>query len=195
MKTNNLEEFKKNEEKIKELFTSLISEAKNLLEEDLKKKNAESEYAYYNKSVSDNNGVFNSNAKPKIVDTPMNIRYCINIRGELEPISYMNKLCEEIKKQSRIECNIHADPGILKINITFVNIIEKEEDEEEIKEEKKQENEDDKEEDFNNELEMEIKLYQAPEKYILRFKHKKGNRKKFIDNYQIISEVAIKLLK
>ena len=109
---------------------------KNLLEEDLKKKNAESEYAYYNKSISDNNGVFNSNAKPKIVDTPMNIRYCINIRGELEPISFMNKLYKEIKKESRIECNIHADPEILKINITFVNIIEKEEDEEEIKEEK-----------------------------------------------------------
>ena len=195
MKTNNLEEFKKNEEKIKELFTSLIPEAKNLLEEDLKKKNAESEYAYYNKSVSDNNGVFNSNVKPKIVDTPMNIRYCINIRGELEPISFMNKLYEEIKNESRIACNIHTDPEILKINITFENILEKEEDEEEIKEEKKQENEDDKEEDFNNELEMEIKLYQAPEKYILRFKHKKGNRKKFIDNYQIISEVAIKLLK
>ena len=102
---------------------------------------------------------------------------------------------KRLKKESRIECNIHADPEILKINITFVNIIEKEEDEEEIKEEKKQENEDDKEEDFNNELEMEIKLYQAPEKYILRFKHKKGNRKKFIYNYQIIFEVAIKLLK
>ena len=38
MKTNNLEEFKKNEEKIKELFTSLIPEAKNLLEEDLKRR-------------------------------------------------------------------------------------------------------------------------------------------------------------
>ena len=101
MKTNNLEEFKKNEEEIKELFTSLIPEAKNLLEEDLKKKNAESEYAYYNKSVSDNNRVFNSNAKPKIVDSPMNIRYCINIRGELEPISFMNKLYEEIKKESK----------------------------------------------------------------------------------------------
>ena len=67
----------------------------------------------------------------------MNIRYCINIRGELEPISFMNKLYEEIKKESRIECNIHADPGILKIKITFVNIIEKEEDEEEIKEGRK----------------------------------------------------------
>lgn len=108
MKTNNLEEFKKNEEEIKELFTSLIPEAKNLLEEDLKKKNAESEFAYYNKSVSDNNGVFNSNAKPKIVDTPMNIRYCMNIRGDLVPISYMNKLCEEIKNESRIACNIHV---------------------------------------------------------------------------------------
>jgi hypothetical protein len=54
MKENNIEEFKKNEEDIKELFTELIPLVKTSLEIELEKKDAESVDAYYNKSVSDN---------------------------------------------------------------------------------------------------------------------------------------------
>jgi len=195
MKKDNLEEFKKNEEKIKELFTELIPMVKRSLESELRKADANSVYAPYNRSISDNIGVFNPNAKPKIIDTPMNVKYCINIRGYLEPVSFMNKLCEMIKNEFEIECSIDTDPEILKMRINFEKSLEEENEEEDKEfEEEKKENEENNEEEDNTETEMEIKLYKDTEKYMLRFKEKKGNRKIFIDKYKIISDMAIKLL-
>ena len=168
---------------------------KRSLESELRKADANSVYAPYNRSISDNIGVFNPNAKPKIIDTPMNVKYCINIRGYLDPVLFMNKLCEMIKNEFEIECSIDTDPEILKMRINFEKSLEEKNEEEDKEfEEEKKENEENNEEEDNTETEMEIKLYKDTEKYMLRFKEKKGNRKIFIDKYKIISDMAIKLL-
>ena len=95
---------------------------KQSLETELNEADSKSMYASYNRSVSDNIGVFNPNAKPKIIDTPMNVKYCINIKGYLAPVSFMNKLYEMIKNEFEIECNINTEPEILKMIINFEKI-------------------------------------------------------------------------
>jgi serine/threonine protein kinase len=120
MKENNIEEFKKKEEEIRDLFTELVPLVQQSLAAELKNKDAESVYASYNRGISENIGIFNSDAKPKMIDTPMNIKYCINIKGNLDPVSFMNKLYAMIKSEFEIECSITADdPEILKMRVFF----------------------------------------------------------------------------
>ena len=52
----------------------------------------------------------------------MNVKYCINIKGYLAPVSFMNKLYEMIKNEFEIECNINTEPEILKMIINFEKI-------------------------------------------------------------------------
>ena len=170
MKKDNPDEFKKKEEEIKDMFKSVIDQVNDSLKLELDNGNIKSKEASYNKGVSDNKGIFNSNAKPKKVYAPMNIKYCINIIGILEPVKFMNRLYDEIKDEFILEYNINPDKKILKLDI-----------------EKDTKNDDES-------LTMEIKLYQDSEKYILRFKQKNGDIYKFFDIYKNISDKAIKLL-
>ena len=170
MKKDNPDEFKKKEEEIKDMFKSVIDQVNASLKLELDNDNIKSKEASYNRGVSDNKGIFNSNAEPKKVYAPMNIKYCINIIGILEPVKFMNRLYDEIKDEFILEYNINPDKKILKLEI-----------------EKDTKNDDES-------LTMEIKLYQDSEKYILRFKQKNGDIYKFFDIYKNISDKAIKLL-
>ena len=112
----------------------------------------------------------------------------------------MNRLCKKINDEFGFsKCLINTAPGILKLNLTFLNIIEENENEEEKNDnneelnEEKEENEEDDED--NNDLKIQIKLYKDSEKYILRFKEVKGDRKDFIDKYKYISNLVVELLK
>ena len=203
-KKNNFKEFQKLEEEIKDYFTDLLEGVKAQNVEYIKKEDIESMIAPYNKSGSINNNeeVFDSNVLPKLLTSPMNIKYCINIKGNLNPVKFMNKLCKKIKEEFGIEkCHINTDPEILKLNLTFLKDIEKDENEEEKEDNKKELNgekdEDEGEEDDedNNSLEIQIKLYKDSEKYILRFKERKGNKKDFFDKYKEISNLVVKILK
>ena len=140
---------------------------------------------------------------PKILNTPMNIKYCINIKGNLKPVNFMNELCNKIKEEFGIlKCLINTNSEILKFNITCLEDIEKDKNEKEEKEIedinkkiKEEKDEDEEEDEDNNVLIMQIKLYKDSEKYILRFKEIKGNRIDFIDKYKEISNFVVKLLK
>ena len=201
MKKNNLKGFQDLEKKIKDYFTSLLEEVKEQNIEYIKKEDYESTTAPYNKGGSNdkNEGPFDSNAMPKLLESPMNIKYCINIKGNLKPVNFMNRLCKKINDEFGFsKCLINTAPGILKLNLTFLNIIEENENEEEKNDnneelnEEKEENEEDDED--NNDLKIQIKLYKDSEKYILRFKEVKGDRKDFIDKYKYISNFVVELL-
>ena len=202
MKKNNLTRFQKLEKEIKDYFTSLLEEVKEQNIEYIKKEDYESTTAPYNKGGSNekDEGPFDSNAMPKLLESPMNIKYCINIKGDLKPVNFMNRLCKKINDEFGFsKCLINTAPGILKLNLTFLNNIEKNENDEEKNDnnvelnEEKDENEEDDED--NNDFKIQIKLYKDSEKYILRFKEVKGDRKDFIDKYKYISNLVVELLK
>ena len=193
IKKNNFNKFKKLEEEIKELFKELAPYVKISLNISLQKDNWESTFRSYNRSISNNDdqNYFDSFAKPKCIDTPMNIKYCIDIQGYLNPILFMNKLCVILDNEYKHEnCYINTDSEILKFNFIFVKKIE----EKENKKEDGNKDTDSDEEKNNNEIIIQIKLYESSEKYILRFKEKKGNRKDFLDKYYAISNLIVKLL-
>ena len=201
IKKNNLKRLKELEEEIKNFFENLYPSVKEVLANKLDEDDKESMEATYNKSISNNEDkevqAFNSNAKPKFLNSPMNIKYCINIKGNLEPVNFMNKLCKMIKDEFGIlKCYINTDPDILKFNISILKETEKDETENEVKDKECNEEEDNNEdEEENNDIKMQIKLYKDSEKYILRFKETKGNRKDFLNKYEAISNLVIKLLK
>ena len=201
IKKNDLKRLKKLEEDIKNFFENLYPSVKEVLADKLDEDDKESMKASYNRSISNNKDkdekVFNSNAKPKFLNSPMNIKYCINIKGNLEPVNFMNKLCKMIRDEFGIlKCYINTDPEILKFNISILKETEKDENENEVKDKECNEEEGDNEdEEENNDIKMQIKLYKDSEKYILRFKETKGNRKDFLNKYEAISNLVIKLLK
>ena len=126
------------------------------------------------------------------------MNYCIKIKGYLDPIEFMNSLCNEInKKYGKDNCFIEFDKNILKFSVTF----EKDEENYEITEEEKEElkklgidYENMKDDDESNDLVIQVKLYKTPEIYALKFIHEKGNRNEFLDNFDIISDLVKKIL-
>jgi len=199
MKKNDLKRFQDLEKKIKDYFTSLLPDVKERNIEYMKNKDYKSTTASYNKGGSNDKdeGPFDSNAMPKFLESPMNVKYCINIKGNLKPVNFMNKLCKKINDEFGFsKCLINTAPGILKLNLEFLKEIEKDENEKEKNDNNKELNEEKEEDDEdNNDLVIQIKLYKDSEKYILRFKEIKGDRKDFIDKYKYISNLVVELLK
>ena len=174
-----LEDYKQNEEKMKELnneiqtdFDDLFDLVKSGLKDEIIIKNIDSQFASYNtKSVNiDYNEVFfKSDLEPKYDNTPMNIKNCIKIKGYLDANSFMNNLCNLIINNYGVD-NCYLEPD--KKNLKFEAIFEKDEDNEN---DKKKENDDNDEDKIVNELNMKIKLYKCSDGHILRFKQIKGN--------------------
>ena len=189
-----LEDYKQNEEKMKELnneiqtdFDDLFDLVKSGLKDEINIKNIDSQFASYNtKSINiDYNGVFfKSDLEPKYDKTPMNIKNCIKIKGYLDANNFMNNLCSLIINNYWVD-NCYLEPD--KKNLKFEAIFEKEEDNEN---DKKKENDDNDEDKIVNELNMKIKLYKCSDGHILRFKQIKGNRKDFLDKFNEISKLV-----
>ena len=191
-----LEDYKQNEEKMKELnneirtdFDDLFDLVKGDLKNEINIKNIDSQFASYNtKSVNiDYNEVFfKSDLEPKYDNTPMNIKNCIKIKGYLDANSFMNNLCNLIINNYGVD-NCYLEPD--KKNLKFEAFFEKDKDNEN---DKKKENDDNDEDKIVNELNMKIKLYKCSDGHILRFKQIKGNRKDFLDKFNEISKLVKK---
>ena len=118
---------------------------------------------------------FHYNYKPKDLNTPMNINNTIKIKGYLDPCYFMNSLCQYMMNKFGIDnCFLEADEEKFKIILTLEegNDEEMKEDEEYI------------------ETTLEIKLYKYSDGHLLRFIQKEGNRKQFLDKFEIISKLV-----
>ena len=198
---NNEEKMEELENKLKEYLMNLVDIVKGNLKKVMEVKNTESDMVSSGiKSTKMGKSFFEFKIKPKYIDTPMIMNNCIKIKGDLNPVIFMNSLCDKlIKKFDGNNCFIEADKRKLKFNIIFNEDEEEEYDEEEITEEMREEleklgidneNNEDEEENNNDNLMIQIKLYQCSEGHILRFIHKNGERKNFLDKFFVISKLV-----
>ena len=178
------------ENEVKEVFMKLVDTVKNNTQREIDIANTESEIAYYNRGCECKN-YFDYKIKPKYDNTPLldiNMNNYIKLKGNLDPIKFMNCLVKEINKE---DCYIEINKkNKLEFKVIFEEDIDEEEISDEIKEELKKlgiENEL-KENDLNNELIIQIKLYQNSDGYILKFVQKGGNRKNYLDKFNSISK-------
>ena len=170
MKKNNQEQFVKLENEISEIFCSLRENVKNSNKKEIEADNKKSESASYNnRSISDES-IFCSNIVPKYIYIPLNVNNCINIKGYLNPVYFMNILYKMISDNFGDDCSLIPDnekPKFM-ININDDNAILK--------------------------LSILVKLYKYPDGHVLRCKQKEGNRKDFLDKFEKISELVEKII-
>ena len=178
------------ENEVKEVFMKLVDTVKNNTQREIIIANTESEIAYYNRGCEDKN-YFDYKIKPKYNDIPLlgiNMNNYIKLKGNLDPVKFMNCLVKEIENE---DCFIEINKkNKLEFKVIFEEDIDDEEISDEIKEKLKKlgiENEL-KENDLNNELIIQIKLYQNSDGYILKFVQKGGNRKNYLDKFNSISK-------
>ena len=118
----------------------------------------------------------------------MNMKNTIKIKGYLEPVKFMDYLCYLIENKYGVNnCFIEPSHKTLKLEIAF----DEQEDEEDVN---KMEEEKEEEDNETNDLIMQIKLYKYSDEYILRFIHKKGTRKNFLDEFKTISELVKEII-
>ena len=178
MKKDNKEGFDELEKEIIKIFSSLREDVKNCNKKEIEANNKKSESASYNRSSSDELS-FRSHLVPKHIDTPLNVNNCINIKGYINPVNFMNELYKMISDNSGDDCILIPDDKKLKFKI---NITEKTDDD----------NENNDKEILK--LSILVKLYKYPDGHILRFKQKEGNRKDFLDKFENISEFVKKII-
>ena len=188
------------ESEIREKFLNLVNTVKDINQKQIEIINKESEIALDNKSNGNNIKKIFNNLALKFENISLS-KYDMNnyiiIKGNLDPNNFMNCLYYLLTEEFVINnCYIEPIDGKPKFNAIFEEGEEEIEDEEEITDEiieklKKLGIEDvikkDKE---NNQLIIYIKLFKYSEGYLLRFVQKKGNRKKFLDKFQIISKLV-----
>ena len=169
----------------------------------LKNENIESLNAPYNKKSGDDDEYkfFEDNCKPKFEDTPINMKNCIKIKGDLDSNQFMNKLCNKlILLFGKDNCQIEANKEKLKVIIKFYKKQEKKEKEktEEEKDEEEEEEENDEEnekvDEYISYLKIKVKLYQVSDGHLLRFIQDEGNREDFLDKFGEISNFVKKLI-
>ena len=195
----NKEKLEKLEQEMREIFINLVPVIKKKSQITASTKGKTSDKDQQNRSNDKQiYYITNINLEPEYINIPLNMNYCIKIKGYLDPIEFMNSLCNEInKKYGKDNCFIEFDKNILKFSVTF----EKDEENYEITEEEKEElkklgidYENMKDDDESNDLVIQVKLYKTPEIYALKFIHEKGNRNEFLDNFDIISDLVKKIL-
>ena len=182
IKELNLEQRNKLKEEIRKEFTDLSIIVKEKNQQEMKAEDRIVEYPMYKTRCFDDDKYFmDYNIRPKCIVTPMNVDNYIKIKGYLNPVKFMNFLCEKLVSKFKDDnCYIKVERNKLEINIIF-----EEDEEEEEEEEEKNENIEE-----SNDLSMQIKLYEEKDEHLLRFILKKGNRKNFLDKYNIISKLV-----
>ena len=182
IKELNLDQRNKLKEEIRKEFTDLSIIVKEKNQQEMKAEDRIVEYPMYKTRCFDDDDKYfmDYNIRPKCIVTPMNVDNYIKIKGYLNPVKFMNFLCEKLVSKFKDDnCYIKVERNKLEINIIF------EEDEEEEEEDEKNENIEE-----SNDLSMQIKLYEEKDEHLLRFILKKGNRKNFLDKYNIISKLV-----
>ena len=168
MKINAPEKFNALNKEISDIFSSLSESVKKYNQKEMEANEKESEKEQ-DRSSSDNT-YFNPNLRPQYLDTPLKANNCINIKGYLDPVEFMNELCETLKNHFGDNCPIIPDDKKLKFKIDITEESEDENDEREIT--------------------MIVKLYKYSNDHILRFIQKEGNRRDFLDKFKVISDLV-----
>ena len=179
MKKNNQEQFVKLENEISEIFCSLRENVKNSNKKEIEADNKKSESASYNNRSFSDESIFSSNIVPKYIYIPLNINNCINIKGYINPVNFMNELYKMISDNFGDDCSLIPDNKKLKfvIKITEDTVDENENSDNEILK-----------------LSILVKLYKYPDGHILRCKQKEGNRGDFLEKFEKISEIVKKII-
>ena len=177
LKNNNKERFDELETEIGEIFCSLRESVKKANKKDIEANNARSETASYNNRSITGQSYFSQNLVPKYIDTPLNVNNCINIRGYINPVPFMNDLCYMISKEYKDDCSLRPDNGKLKFKIILTKDTDDENDDNDL---------------FK--LSIIVKLYKYPDGHILRCMQEEGNRKDFLEKFEKISELVKKIL-
>ena len=151
-----------------------------------------------NRGGEDETNYFDLSLKPKFAQTGIGMKNYIKINGEMNPVLFMNNLCQRISKKIE-NCDIDANEYNLKFNVTF----EEEEREEEIPKELEEElaklGLDDKENEENEEDDnltkkksvIQAKMFESVNGgYLLRFKKKGGELEDYYKNLKKIMALA-----
>ena len=168
MKINDPEKFNALNKEISDIFSSLSESVKKYNQKEMEAEEKESENGL-NRSGSDDT-CFDPDLRPKYLDTPLKANNCINIKGYLDPVEFMNELYETLKNHFGDNCSIIPDDKKLKFKIDITEESEDENDEREIT--------------------MIVKLYKYSNDHILRFIQKEGNRRDFLDKFKVISDLV-----
>ena len=168
MKINDPEKFNALNKEISDIFSSLSESVKKYNQKEMEANEKESEKEQDRSSLD--NTYFNPNLLPQYLDTPLKANNCINIKGYLDPVEFMNELCETLKNHFGDNCSIIPKNKKLKFKIDIIEESEDENDEREIT--------------------MIVKLYKYSNDHILRFIQKEGNRRDFLDKFKVISDLV-----
>ena len=203
MKKEKKEEYDNLVNKINKDLEELVPDVMINNQREIEKENIDSINAPYNTKSGDDDEYkfFEDNCKPKFEDTPINMKNCIKIKGDLDSNQFMNKLCNKlILLFGKDNCQIEANKEKLKFIITFYKKQEKKEKEktEEEKDEEEEEEENDEEnekvDEYISYLKIKVKLYQVSDGHLLRFIQDEGNREDFLDKFGEISNFVKKLI-
>ena len=93
MKINDPEKFNALNKEISDIFSSLSESVKKYNQKEMEANEKESEKKQDRSSLD--NTYFNPNLRPQYLDTPLKANNCINIKGYLDPVEFMNELCEK----------------------------------------------------------------------------------------------------
>ena len=186
----NKEQLNELENEIKEYFLIREKKVEICSKIEITKKRQEFNDSLRTKSMTDENNFFEKDIKPKYLNNINNIDYSIKIKGNLNPINFMNFFVKKyLKSLEFINIFLDIDKNKLKFNVTF-DVGEKLKDEipEEIKKElKKLEINDENKEEKDGEnsiLTIKVKLYKISDGHLLKFIKKEGNKTDFIDKLE-----------
>ena len=146
-----------------------------------------------NRGANDETEYFDLSLQPKYAQTGLNMKNYIKLKGELNPVKFMNSLANKIQKEFD-DCFIDPIKGKLKFNVKF----EEEETEEEIPKDileeiekmgiKDNEEKDENENIKKNNTEIQIKIYKSYNGgHLLRFVKKGGDPKQYLEKMQKIT--------
>ena len=159
----NKEQLNELENEIKEDFLIREKKVEICSKIEITKKRQEFNDSLRTKSMTDENNFFEKDIKPKYLNNINNIDYSIKIKGNLNPVNFMNFFVTKyLKSLVFINIFLDIDKNKLKFNVTF-DVGEKLKDEipEEIKKELKKleindENKEEKEEEEKEEIPKEL---------------------------------------
>ena len=72
----------------------------------IKKQNNNIETSSGNRTINDEEGLFNPDIKLNYAKTGLNMEYYIKINGKMNPNGFMNELITEIKNNYKKDCDI-----------------------------------------------------------------------------------------
>ena len=67
--------------------------------------------------------IFSSKLVPKYIDTPLNVNNCIDIKGYLNPVNFMNELYNMISDNFGEDCSLIPDNKKLKFTIKITETL------------------------------------------------------------------------